>query len=545
MKQRHNLKLEQLLPVCEESNPTIQKGINVKFVTRRRFDKKIRIQNAHRRCHNNLKSRRTTSTGGLVVNLSDKQLDNNSVHLLGRGLGFCPKPQSLDKKRVVYDCASFTRKVRLLHHFSTKDESDQESATSPDFLKEYKPKKKWTPKPGTDKFVDMYCSTLLNEAYCHESKHADQINDNITSDERKSLNELRKDKSVVITKADKGGSVVILNRIDYEKECLRQLSDTNFYEEEHSDCTPSVISKLKEYSNMLLRYDIIGQDIHDALCNIDDTKEAYFYILPKIHKLTQDELNNHVIPPGRPICSHINSPCRPTALWLDHILTPVEAKYCGVDLVKDTTEFLAHLEEFNSIHAPLPDNLLIITMDVRSLYTNIPHSDGLTALNDALQHHSVYNKIEIEIILQLVLYILSNNHFSFLDRHFRQVQGTAMGIPFAVKYANIFMAWFRKTFLLKLPLYDPLWHKRFVDDLIELWYRSRETIEQFIQIVNTVHPSIKFDVEFSKEERAFLDVRVIRHGDRLETNLYIKPTDSGTYLSPHSCHPRYIFRSVP
>ena len=44
--------------------------------------------------------------------------------------------------------------------------------------------------------------------------------------------------------------------------------------------------------------------------------------------------------------------------------------------LKDTTDFLCKLNDIT--HLVKPDSLLV-TMDVNSLYTNIPHSDGLEA----------------------------------------------------------------------------------------------------------------------------------------------------------------------
>ena len=35
----------------------------------------------------------------------------------------------------------------------------------------------------------------------------------------------------MIKEADKGGALVIMNRLDYEKECLSQLSNKKFFEE--------------------------------------------------------------------------------------------------------------------------------------------------------------------------------------------------------------------------------------------------------------------------------------------------------------------------
>ncbi len=49
---------------------------------------------------------------------------------------------------------------------------------------------------------------------------------------------------------------------------------------------------------------------------------------------------------------------------------------------QDTTDFINQL---NNIE-PIPANALLITMDVRSLYTNISNEDGLRALTKLLDN---------------------------------------------------------------------------------------------------------------------------------------------------------------
>lgn len=47
--------------------------------------------------------------------------------------------------------------------------------------------------------------------------------------------------------------------------------------------------------------------------------------------------------------------------------------------LKDTTDFLCKLKEITD----LPDDTILATMDVASLYTNIPHDDGLRAIRNS------------------------------------------------------------------------------------------------------------------------------------------------------------------
>ena len=72
---------------------------------------------------------------------------------------------------------------------------------------------------------------------------------------------------------------------------------------------------------------------------------------------------------------------------------------------------------------------IICTMDVSSLYTNIPHQEGVSSAISAIQHSNV-------TIRFLMHTILERNCFKFNGRNYLQITGPAM----APGYANLFMS---------------------------------------------------------------------------------------------------------
>ena len=60
-----------------------------------------------------------------------------------------------------------------------------------------------------------------------------------------------------------------------------------------------------------------------------------------------------------------------------------------------------------------------------------------------------------------------------------------------------------------------------------------------------LHPTIKFTSSFSYNEIPFLDVIVMLLNGRLETDLYVKPTDKHQYLLKSSCHSSHTKQSIP
>ncbi len=66
-------------------------------------------------------------------------------------------------------------------------------------------------------------------------------------------------------------------------------------------------------------------------------------------------------------------------------------------------------------------------MDVKSLYTVIPHHDGLRALKFFLDKRPVQEPSTSVLVRLAELVLTLNNNFSFDGEHYQQISGVAMG----------------------------------------------------------------------------------------------------------------------
>ena len=66
-----------------------------------------------------------------------------------------------------------------------------------------------------------------------------------------------------------------------------------------------------------------------------------------------------------------------------------------------------------------------------------------------------------------------------------------------------------------------------------------------MNFLNGAHESIKFTAEWSTEKVNFLDVQVIKQGNKLVTDLFTKPTDTHQLLHRASCHPNHTKKGIP
>ena len=101
--------------------------------------------------------------------------------------------------------------------------------------------------------------------------------------------------------------------------------------------------------------------------------------------------------------------------------------------MRDATDFLNHLP------LEVTENTLLVSFDVQSLYSNIPHQLGKKAMNYWLRKfpHDCPARFPKEFILEGIEFILNNNTFRFNGKHYRQTKGMAMGTTIAPVYATL------------------------------------------------------------------------------------------------------------
>ncbi|XP_068708250.1 uncharacterized protein [Montipora foliosa] len=205
--------------------------------------------------------------------------------------------------------------------------------------------------------------------------------------------------------------------------------------------------------------------------------------------------------------------------------------------LKDSTDFINFIER-----TKLPKNAILASMDVTSLYTNIPQEEGITtvckAYEDFYQNHL---PIPTKFLRQMLCLILKENSFQFNGRHYLQTHGTAMGTKMAVAFANVFKAKIEKGIISKSKIKPLVW-KRYIDDVFCVWHTTEDNIEKFVQRANNYHDTIKFTAEISDSEITFLDTKVYK-GERfkrestLDVQTHYKRTETFQYTDFYSCHP--------
>ena len=132
----------------------------------------------------------------------------------------------------------------------------------------------------------------------------------------------------------------------------------------------------------------------------------------------------------------------------------------------------------------LPDNAILATLDVTSLDTNIPNSEGIEAVAKFLYRNRTSSENPTNTsICKLLELVLTTNNFEFDNKEYLQVGGTAMGTKLAPSFANLFMGDFEEKFVYSYHL-QPFLRKRFIDDIFIIWTYGEKELIKFIEYLN-------------------------------------------------------------
>ena len=194
---------------------------------------------------------------------------------------------------------------------------------------------------------------------------------NISEGERIALRGLAKNNEITIKPADTGGAIVIMNTKYYIKEAERQLSDEATYKRIKTDQTNKHQKEVYDYLDQMVTKKDITEKMASFLKN-KTPRTPQIYFLPKIHK-------NTIPPPGRPIVSANGCPTEKISAFVDHFLNLMVKEMDSY--VEDTSDFLRQIKNLD----PIGKDGIIGTMDVSSLYTNIPNDEGIKSISELLK----------------------------------------------------------------------------------------------------------------------------------------------------------------
>ena len=149
----------------------------------------------------------------------------------------------------------------------------------------------------------------------------------------------------------------------------------------------------------------------------------------------------------------IDAPTTNISRYLDQLIRPIFNDKVRDTSIIDGAHLIQRLHKY-AANGHLKPTTLFCTFDINNLYTMLPQQQSLDIVVEFLQ---TYEKphvkgIDVATIRELARIVIEENVFVYRNKFYRQVIGGAMGSPFTLTLANIFMwKWERESICKQLP----------------------------------------------------------------------------------------------
>ncbi|XP_062703746.1 uncharacterized protein LOC134286186 [Aedes albopictus] len=333
---------------------------------------------------------------------------------------------------------------------------------------------------------------------------------------------LEENPNLLITKADKGNKTVIIEAEEYHAKMMELLNDEDTYRKLRADPSNRIMRKINATVDGWLDQKCIEKSEHRKM-KISSCNPPRIYGLPKLHKEGR---------PLRPVVSTIGSATYQMAQYLAGVLENVVGK--TEHHVKNSFEFAKQITGMQ-----IPEEHMLFSLDVKSLYTNVPVQYAMECIEARWSEVARYTKIDKRSFLDATRLVLDSTFFNYRGVTYTQTFGVPMGSPLSPVIANIVMERLEQESIQRVSAeqLDMVIYRRYVDDCFCV--ARREHVDRILEIFNDFHDRLQFTVEKEEQEQIkFLDIMVTRKEGILEKTWLPKQT-KGRYLdfiseSPYS-----------
>ena len=345
---------------------------------------------------------------------------------------------------------------------------------------------------------------------------------NVSIQERRVLQRLRAETSLVIKPADKNLGLCVISREWYLSEGLRQLASPN-YRATTGFNIADMCSLLKGFLDThkghinALEYKWLVHALKGG-----SHKLPTFYMLPKLHK-------SPVV--GRPIVASCAWVFAPLSQWLSFHLNPVVQT---MDTVLVSTAAL--VTDLQSITLPPTTDVHLVSADVSDMYNNIPVSQAILAVGGVVRRR--FPSGLAGAIVDALGLVLNNNYFTFDGVVYHQTSGIAMGTSCAPPLAQLFMALLEQDLRTSLRSGWPAYYKRYIDDALVVFFGPLRELERFLNALQQLHQNLRWTFTVSRKAVTFLDLNIwIDQRKQLGYSAHSKALNAFQYIPRFSFHP--------
>ena len=492
-----------------------------------------------------------------VHNISGRILEDVEMKVLTLNFNFCPLPADTCNVDILEAVDEYAYNVRLRSHFYMNDDA---SLTTTNELRAkinkhipFKIRKQKYQPTKADRYIEEYLQQAKEKTLTIIHEFKAQTKRYRQPHLQQGIQTILDRHNIILKPADKNYGPTIIDKQQYITAGEEILSDPTTY----TLCTipPNINIIIFKLKTILRTYKEIyhrkPQDQNETytplaralLASTTNKKWQYarLYLCPKIHK--EKNHNEWLKKQWRQICASIGWVTYETSTYLDLLLQPIMRKI--PTYLKDSATLIKELDS-----RKFPPQCYFLEADVDNMYPSINIQHALNALANYIQRQEHNLEISLNYILALAHWVLTNNYIEFNNKIYLQIKGTAIGTPFAVTFACIYMAeieYQTTKILLYCRIKLPLYMKRYIDDKFGIFLRKIHA-ELYLEIFNSIAPGIHLTGNVTNTHAIFLDTKIhknirFENDNRLDTDLYQKLTNQYLFIPPNSYHQPKIFLS--
>ena len=295
-------------------------------------------------------------------------------------------------------------------------------------------------------------------------------------------------KRIFITRADKGGATLIMNYSDVVSTVEKELSDRSKYElisdkpDEHRE---NVTKQVREVVKKAEKEGLITAADREIITGLTDKlnmkhhpefrpEDPTIYPLFKLHKQSQEQINNKEVPPARFVNNSKYGPLYRLEKWMSRQLSKISSNCCKDEYLRDTDHLQSKIdainEETRKIEPKNRPKYYLYTLDVAALYPSIRTEEARKAMVDAFNKDDTTNEETKSVLLQFTDLIFSKLYIKHKNSCYKPLFGIPTGGCNSRQVADMHL-----HRLLEIVKQDiPHWEKillllRFIDDIFGLW----------------------------------------------------------------------------
>ncbi len=344
--------------------------------------------------------------------------------------------------------------------------------------------------------------------------------------------------NALLMRADKGNKTVILDKSNYDNKIKSHLDNPAIYEDVPKSRNPVLFTRNK-LNRLLAPLKTSNPTIRmtDLLPSVDRSALPQPYALAKVHK---PDMPFRIITPTYSFVSYRVSKLIHKMLY--PFVTQISAR------ISSSRDFIQDIRSLN-----LPKNFVICSFDVVSLFDNVDVNEFLSLFRNIVTQRNmwvscvpIFESLPDSTIVEIASVVLNNSYLNFLGNVKRQRFGVPMGSPCSVAVSELFMDLIETKALSTCPTScKPMFYRRFLDDCFSIFEGDANTINNFLNHLNSINPRVQFTVEYEKNNQLpFLDILLTRKSGSISFSVYQKPTHSNRYAHPSSFVPRTVMASV-